>query len=340
MTKTYRHKSKQAAELTLNHILDIIVEGVWDWDAETGRVTRSPGWYRMLGYDIGALKDDVFSWENIIHHEDYPRVMHHFESYILGKVNTYQIEYRCKKSDGNYLWISDRGQIVARKPDGSVARMIGAHHNIDQQVSAQTDLIKQNRLLQDGNLSLEKIIEQKTLELAHKNQQLERKIIEVESISNIDSLTQIANRRFFEAELSKEMMRANRYHHALTLSIFDIDNFKAINDEYGHKIGDKILCSICHLVVSNIRDVDLLARWGGDEFVIIFPELSQPQAHITSEKLRKVISDHQVTPEISVTCSFGVAEYQAGDSISELFQRVDNLLYISKRQGRNKVYSI
>ena len=225
MTHTYQHETTTDSDNTLNYILDIIVEGVWDWDSNTGHVTRSPGWYRMLGYEVGILKADVFTWENLIHPEDYPRVMHQFECYITGKINLYEVEYRCKKADGSYIWISDKGKIVARKPDGCVARMIGAHHDIHQQITAQLDLIKQNKLLQDGNLSLEKIVEQKTHELANKNQQLERKIIEVESASNVDPLTQIANRKFFEAQLSKEITRACRYNHALTLSIFDIDNF-------------------------------------------------------------------------------------------------------------------
>ncbi|UUO22476.1 diguanylate cyclase [Colwellia sp. M166] len=339
MHKTYQHHNVTDSDNTLNYILDVIVEGVWDWNGKTGSVTRSPGWYRMLGYDIAAFKADVFTWENIIHPEDYPRVMHQFECYISGEINLYEVEYRCKKSDGSYLWIMDRGTIIDRNPDGSVARMIGAHHNIHQQIITQHELNKQNVLLQDGNLTLAKVIEQKTHELTERNAQLERKIIEIESSSNIDPLTKVANRKLFETALHKEIMRANRYHHPLTLAIFDIDKFKEINDKYGHKVGDAILCNICQLVDSNIRDVDLLARWGGDEFVIIFPEQSQQQAHITSEKLRVIINQHQVTSDILVTCSFGVGQYQQGDSITDLFQRVDNLLYISKERGRNQVYS-
>lgn len=339
MHKIYQHSSANAADNTLNSILNIIVEGVWDWNGNTRVVTRSPGWYRMLGYQVDVLRADVFTWEKLIHPEDYLRVMHQFERYILGKIDVYEVEYRCRKFDGSYLWIVDRGAIVARNPDGSVARMIGAHHDIHQQILAQTDLIEKNKLLHDGNLSLERIIAQKTHELAKKNQLLERKIIEIESMSNIDPLTKIANRKFFETKLNTEIMRANRYHHPLTLVIFDLDKFKEINDKYGHKVGDSALCSICQLVTSNIRTVDFLARWGGDEFVIIFPELSLQQAHKTSEKLRVMISTYQTTLNISVTCSFGVAQYQDGDSINDLFQRVDKQLYISKKQGRNRVYS-
>ncbi|MBA6297827.1 sensor domain-containing diguanylate cyclase [Colwellia sp. MB02u-9] len=339
MHKTYQHSSASASDHTLNTILNIIVEGVWDWNSNTKVVTRSPSWYHMLGYEFAAFRKDVFTWENIIHPEDYPRVMHEFERYISGDINAYDIEYRCKKSDDSYLWIADRGAIIARNTDGSVDRMIGAHHDIHQQVMAQTDLIEKNNLLQDSHLSLEKVIAQKTDELAKKNQQLERKIIEVESVSNIDPLTEIANRKLFETVLNKEIIRADRYHHPLTLVMFDLDKFKEINDQYGHKVGDNILCIISKLVAQNIRDVDLFARWGGDEFVIIFPELSQKQAHQTSDKLREMISQYQIKDKISVTCSFGIAQYNSGDSIDSLFKRVDKQLYISKAQGRNQVYS-
>lgn len=338
MNKTYQHNSVSAADITLNNILDVIVEGVWDWNASTRIVTRSPGWYRMLGYDLSAFRCDVFTWEKLIHPDDYPRVMHQFERYIAGEIDFYEVQYRCRKFDGSYLWIVDRGKIVAQNPDGSVARMIGAHHDIHQQIVAQTDLIEKNKLLQDGNLSLEKIIAHKTYELAKKNELLERKIIEIEAVSNIDPLTQVANRKFFETELNKEILRSERYKHPLTLVMFDLDKFKKINDEHGHKIGDTMLCDICQLVGDNIRDVDILARWGGDEFVIIFPELSQQQAHQTSEKLRILISRYQTTEGLFVTCSFGVAQYHPGDSINDLFQRVDKQLYISKQKGRNQVY--
>ncbi|SEL03152.1 PAS domain S-box-containing protein/diguanylate cyclase (GGDEF) domain-containing protein [Colwellia chukchiensis] len=339
MYNVYQHQSVVDADTTLNTILNVINEGVWDWDGCRQKVTRSPGWYRMLGYDVGAFREDVFTWENVIHPEDYARVMHQFEAYITGKINIYEVEYRCKKSDGSYLWIIDRGIIAARNPDGTVARMIGAHQDVHQKIVAQNELIKKNKLLTEGNLSLEQLVEQKTQELAKKNKLLEQKLIEIESISNIDPLTQIANRKFFECELEKEIIRANRYHHPLTLVMFDLDNFKDINDIHGHKVGDAILCRVCELVTCNIRDVDLFARWGGDEFVIIFPELTKTQAHQTSEKLRQLISQHQTSMTSAITCSFGVAQYREGDSINTLFQRVDRLLYHSKQKGRNQVYS-
>ncbi len=339
MVKTYQHLSLEKADLTLNSILNLVAEGIWDWNANTGHVVRSPGWYRMLGYDVGAFKEDVFTWESVIHPDDYQKVMSHFEAYILGKSKKYEIEYRCKKADDSYLWIVDRGNIINYNDDGSVARMIGAHQNIHHQKMAQLYFIEQNQLLKEGNVTLEKIISRKAQELQQKNVLLEKKISEIELISNTDTLTKVANRKMFEKALSKEVSRANRYNHALSLVIFDLDYFKEINDNFGHKIGDELLCKLSKLIINNIRDIDLLARWGGDEFVMILPEISQQEAHQTCEKLRLLISEQQLIKGIDISCSFGVSQYLFGETLDELFQRVDKLLFFSKEHGRNMVKS-
>ncbi|MCG6200187.1 sensor domain-containing diguanylate cyclase [Psychromonas antarctica] len=339
MYKTYPHKTVKKSDMTLNSILDLIAEGIWDWDGNTGHVTRSPGWYRMLGYQLGSFKEDVFTWENIIHPEDYDHVMAHFDSYLTAKIDNYQIEYRCKKADGSYLWIVDHGNIIQYNTDGSPARMIGVHHDIDEQKKAQLALIEQNLLLKNGNLTLGKIVDIKTKELENKNRQLEKKITEIEIISNRDPLTKIANRHKFENVLCREISRANRYQHPLSLAIFDIDLFKHINDQYGHKTGDLLLCAISQLVSDNIRKLDLVARWGGDEFVLIFPEITHEKAYLICEKLRILISQSKVSDDLSATCSFGVSEYRYGDTLDTLFQRVDKLLFVSKENGRNRVHS-
>ncbi|XQW84349.1 sensor domain-containing diguanylate cyclase [Thalassotalea piscium] len=339
VNKTYTHLTIEEADLTLNNIVNLIVEGIWDWNSDTGKVIRSPGWYRMLGYEVDSFKGDVFTWENIIHPDDYLSVMEHFESYITGRTDKYEIEYRCKKSDGSYLWIIDRGKIVKYNRDGNVTRMIGAHHDIDKRKNIELDFQRQNKMLKEGNLTLEKLISKKAEQLEEQNSQLEKRLVEIELISTIDSLTRVANRNKFESMLEKEMLRANRYQNPLSLVIFDIDHFKQINDNHGHKVGDRILCHLCELVLSNIRDVDLLARWGGDEFVIILPELCRQEAHLMCDKLKQLINNNTISDELSVTCSFGVSEYQQGDSLDALFQRVDNLLYTSKVQGRNTVQS-
>ncbi|WP_299794064.1 sensor domain-containing diguanylate cyclase [uncultured Shewanella sp.] len=340
MKHTYSHNSVTDSDFTLNAILDLIVEGTWDWNGETGHVTRSPGWYRMLGYEVGIFQENVFTWENIIHPDDYKRVMAHFEQYITGKSTQYLIEYRCRKSDGSYLWIVDRAKILAYKDDGTVSRMVGAHHNIDNKKRAEEEVSKLNKLLQQGNMSLDNLIKINAKELEKKNQELEEKIKEVALLSDIDPLTSIANRRSFERELSKEVLRSRRYHHPLSLAIFDIDLFKNINDSYGHKKGDLILQKLCQLISANIRELDCFARWGGEEFVLIFPELTLEKALIATEKLRTTISRYEIEPNLFITCSFGVTECTDEDTIEDLFQRIDESLYQAKSKGRNRIESL
>ncbi len=335
--RTYQHDSLSCADITLNSILDLIVEGTWDWNGNTGHVDRSPGWYRMLGYEVGVFQKDVFTWENIIHPDDYQRVMTNIEQFISAELDVYCIEYRCKKADGSYLWIVDRAKIIDYKPDGTVSRIIGAHHNIHERKIAENELREQNRLLKQGNITLEKQIKKKAEELQVKNQELEEKILEIQHISDIDSLTGISNRKKFEEEIIKEIARAERYSHPLSVAMLDIDFFKSVNDSYGHKIGDQVLQSICQLITQHIRNIDFFARWGGEEFVLIFPDLSVEKAFVVTEKLRKMISHHDFGLKKNITCSFGLTEYQGGDSAEAVIYRVDELLYQAKDRGRNRV---
>jgi diguanylate cyclase (GGDEF)-like protein/PAS domain S-box-containing protein len=339
MYKTYQHESLTEAEKTLNQLLDVIVEGTWDWRADTGHVARNPGWYRMLGYETGGLKQDVFTWENIIHPDDYARVVNYIESFISGVREDYCIEYRCRKADGTYLWIRDHAQIISRYPDGSASRIIGAHEDIHQYKTIQVELIEQNRYLRDGSITLENSLQQKARELEEKNRELEAKIREVEYISNTDQLTEVANRKRFVEEIQHEIRRAGRYKHPLTLAIFDLDLFKGINDNHGHGAGDLVLKSTAELVRSNIRSMDCFARWGGEEFTLIFPNMTLENAVLACEKLRKLIQQHRIEPDLSCTASFGVSLFTHGDCFEDLLRRADDALYRAKAKGRNLVES-
>ena len=273
--------------------------------------------------------------------------MSSFEAYIKGKNTEYNVDYRCKRKNGRYIWINDRyiwindrGKIIEYKPDGSVGRMIGAHSNINNEKLAELDLVEKNELLSQGTMSLDHSIIKKIEKLTLQNHQLENKVTEIEYLSNIDPLTKASNRKKFELEINKEISRANRYNHPLSFAIFDIDHFKVINDQLGHKAGDILLCEISELVAANIRDIDMLARWGGDEFVIIFPEQSIDLAHKTCEKLRLVIEEQKKSITYAITCSFGVTQFEMNENFDRLFQRVDKLLLKAKNNGRNVTVSI
>ncbi len=329
--------SKHASSETLNYILDMINEGVWDWDANTGIVKRSPGWFRMLGYDNNALDATVISWENIIHPEDYPNVMAIFDRYVTGQSDKYVVEYRCKKKDGNYLWIHDHGKIVKRNDDGSIARMIGAHTDIHEYRLAQEALKRQNKMLLEDNFNLENIVQQRTAELEKINLWLKDEITKSKHDANTDILTSLYNRRKFEMELNKEISRSKRYLSPMSLLLLDADHFKKINDQHGHEAGDKVLIALAKTIVEHSREPDIAARWGGEEFVVILPETSLDQALIIAEKKRAAIEELLIDDKLKVTCSIGVTEFKVTDSFDSLIKRLDLALYDAKEAGRNCV---
>lgn len=331
MESYYAHESLKESENTLYHILDIIPDGIWDWNALTGKVERSPGWYRMLDYDINSFEKDVYTWENIIHPDDYPRVMKHFEAYINGKIDSYSIKYRCKKSDGTYLWIKDSGKIIEYTSEGNASRMIGAHTNINDAELSHQKLKEQNELLLSDNLTLENIIEKRTRELKSLNRQLEYEMAQVEYHASYDIVTGIYNRRKFEEVLHKEIQRAKRYSHPLSIILVDIDDFKNFNDCFGHKIGDEVLLKVAVLLKENIRDIDSLARWGGDEFSIILPNTSEKNTEHKVEILKEKIRSELMIEDKRIMCSFGVTSYIEGDDSTTIFMRADKKLYLAKK---------
>lgn len=325
---------------TLTYVYDIISEGIWDWHCGTGYVYRSPGWYRMLGYEVDCFEANVNTWEDVIHPDDYQRVMAHFEGYLQGRTEQYKIQYRCKKADKTYLWVEDSARIVERAEDGSPLRMIGAHNNIHEAKVAQQALRKQNDLLKNTNASLEEQINERTEQLMLLNQQLEKQMEEAQFHACHDGLTELLNRRSFEEKLSQEMNRARRYSQPMSLILLDIDDFKLINDDYGHKAGDQVLCQLAAFIVHHVREFDVVARWGGEEFAIILSNTSQSQAIHRAESLRQQIEGHTFEQNIKVTCSFGVTAYQEGDIEESIFARVDKALYRAKNNNRNNVQTL
>ena len=162
---------------------------------------------------------------------------------------------------------------------------------------------------------------------------------ELEERANFDTLTQIFNRSRFEFFLNKELEKAQRYKTVFSLIMFDIDHFKLINDTYGHDVGDIVLKELTALVSAHTRDVDIFARWGGEEFMII-SQTNIYQSEMFAEKLRQVIEEYNFTQVGSVKCSFGITQYRKGDTMDTIVKRCDNMLYSAKESGRNCVVSL
>ena len=159
----------------------------------------------------------------------------------------------------------------------------------------------------------------------------------LKELSITDSLTQVSNRLHLDTNYSMEMKRATRYGTIFSTIIIDIDFFKKINDTFGHKIGDDILVKLAQVLQKNIREIDILGRWGGEEFLIICPDTTIEHVKILAEKIRFKIEQYDFSINHPITCSFGVSQYNKNDENEDTFKRADKALYTAKDSGRNKV---
>ena len=163
----------------------------------------------------------------------------------------------------------------------------------------------------------------------------------IQLLSQTDSLTGLWNMRAFGGLLKKEYDRSVRFKHSFVIMMLDADNLKPVNDTYGHESGSAMIVHISEMIRNSLRDSDVTARFGGDEFSALLVETECEQAIVAAERVRKAVQDTPLdlgSRKLSVTVSIGIAGYPGhGSSISELISRADEALYQSKKQGKNRV---
>lgn len=152
-----------------------------------------------------------------------------------------------------------------------------------------------------------------------------------------DPLTEINNRRKGAELLYREITRAHRYASRLSVLLFDIDFFKTINDQHGHDVGDGVLRELTAIATRRLREADILARWGGEEFLVLLPETTLEGASRVAEDLRQYVAESRFSGAPSLTISVGMAELGEDDTADSLLKRVDNALYAAKNGGRNRI---
>lgn len=155
--------------------------------------------------------------------------------------------------------------------------------------------------------------------------------------ANTDALTELPNRRRGVQLLRRHIIRTLADVGTLSAAVLDIDHFKSINDQHGHQAGDRVLREVARRMARTVRPSDFLCRWGGEEFLIIFPGMDAEGARAASERLRSEISGGPIAPSDRVTASFGVTQLQKSDSLELLVKRADDALYQAKRGGRDQV---
>lgn len=177
-------------------------------------------------------------------------------------------------------------------------------------------------------------------ELKRKNRQLMELLEKVEILASTDPLTELFNRRRFEVILEQEFKRATRYNSPLACLMIDIDYFKKINDGHGHHTGDKVLQEIAEIIKTSVRETDVTARWGGEEFVVLLPQTEKDAALHSASRVRKAISAHKFKSltDKEITVSIGIASLPNSsiDTGEKLIDASDIAMYEAKRKGRDR----
>ncbi len=168
-------------------------------------------------------------------------------------------------------------------------------------------------------------------------QLMEKKASRLQELSYTDELTSISNRRKFKEALDHEVRRNRRYsEQPFSIVLMDVDHFKQVNDKFGHAAGDMMLRHLVTTICPYVRDTDLFARWGGEEFVLMLPHTMASDAIVTAERIRIAVESKELEDFGGITLSLGVTQYQAPESDDALFLRADQALYRAKSMGRNR----
>ena len=291
-------------------------DGVWDWNYQTGEVLYSKRWKAMFGFTEAEIGNRKSEWLNRVHPDDLTDVVTIIERHLDGKTLPPAVEYRFRCKDGSWKWTLGRGMVVSRNSEGKPLRLVGTNSDISER------------------------------------KQMEE---QVRQLAFYDPLTQLPNRRLLNDRLSQAMSASKRSTFYGAVMILDLDNFKPLNDTHGHLVGDLLLIEAATRLNSCLRETDTVARFGGDEFVVMLSDLtpdkveSTSQAAIIAEKIRARLSepylllikrDGKADDAIEHRCStsIGVVLFIGNEaSQDDVLKWADAAMYQAKDGGRNSI---
>ena len=311
------HQSEERYRLITSWVDDVI----WTLDDRGHYNYISPSIKKLTGYAPHELLQQPLS---VGLREDSALQLAQASRAALGQVELgrpiepIRLELEQIRRDGSTFW-SEVTMNGLYGPDHRFIGFVGVSRDISERKGYESDLREARDAAEAANLAL-----------LSANARLHGQ-------ATTDALTGASNRRYFEEALAVQITQTRSYGEPLCLLIIDIDNFKMINDRFGHQMGDLVIVELARLLKAGLRKPDLLARWGGDEFVVMLPHTPAQEAFEMAERLRLSMAVHVFPVVPQVTGSFGVAELQPEESAEDWFARVDRVLYAAKAAGRNQV---
>lgn len=312
-------KVLQESETRFQKLTKSLPDAIYSIDLTSKQVT-----YFNHDTFLGYTREELMAPGSIlgtIHPEDMATVMAYWQKVMRGEERN-SIEYRLKNKSGKWEWVESRTTMLSK----------GAY-DMPAELVVIITLITERKVA-------EKNLHDAKAEIETANQQLQQALVREEIMARIDALTQVNNRRHFFNLATQEFIVTQRYRRSLAIILFDIDHFKQVNDTYGHPIGDNVLQIVAQIASENLREADILGRYGGEEFAIMLPDTNARESLTVAERIRERIANHLIDTEkgsFHVSISLGVAEFlPQDDTLDQLIQRVDNALYIAKQTGRNR----
>ncbi len=305
----------------LQHILDTSTTQIWHFDKELKLVSLNKTAKENLRFPLEAYIGKTL-FDYFTHKED-AQFYHELDMQViisgqpdLGRLDIFEAP------DGN-TYYNKIDRIPYYCENGDIAGLTVYTYDISEQKWAENNL-REQRLLLENEINKRNAAEE-----------------ELRRLAITDSLTGLHNRRHFLELADKEIMRSRRTTKAFSIIMFDIDHFKRINDTYGHQAGDQVLKTIALVCQEKLRQTDVIARYGGDEFFILLPEVDSSDANHVANEIRTLVAGQEIIFEnqsITVTISMGVAALSMEiEPLDQILARADKALYRAKEAGRNRV---
>jgi len=256
--------------------------------------------FSLLGYTKEEFENNEITYSSCIYPEDLERVIQEVERFTSSEKSFFKHKpYRIRTKDSQTKWILDNTTLI-KDNDGHITHFLGYLSDITEEKNYQDRL---------------------------------------EFLSKTDQLTKVKNRLYIDEVLQKQYYRFCRNDEKCSVILIDIDFFKDVNDTFGHIVGDIFLVEFANILKNNIRESDVVGRWGGEEFLIILPHSHIEEAQLLAKKLQDKITQFKFTKVGFKTASFGISEFHSGISSEQLLDNADKALYKSKENGRNQINS-